>query len=126
MCGHVSSYEVNVVVCEGSSCEDLSCSIRWPHSQAIADMSKQRGNKYHVSTWSPEGKMAEISLTGRTAGGSGTSLHNLGQVLPETFAWCFLWLRHVRVTFISHLCQLTACSVLQYIGFLGKNSCRCR
>lgn len=37
----VSSYEVSVVICEGSSCEDLPWSICWPHMQAIADMDKQ-------------------------------------------------------------------------------------
>ena len=37
----VSSYEVSVVICESSSCEDLPWSICWPHMQAIADMDKQ-------------------------------------------------------------------------------------
>jgi len=37
----VSYYEVSVVICEGSLCEDLPWGICWPHMQAITDMDKQ-------------------------------------------------------------------------------------
>ena len=86
---------------------------------------------------------------------SGTYTPQFGSSVAQTFASEFLRLRHVWVTFVSHLCQLPACSVLHYmedfclpnlwqllqirfsthvkhhvfdliIGFLGKNSCPCR
>ena len=86
---------------------------------------------------------------------SGTYTLQFGSSVAQTFASEFLRLRHVWVTFVSHLCQLPACSVLHYmenfclpnlwqllqvrfsthvkhhvfdliIGFLGKNSCPCR
>ena len=105
----VSYYEVSVVICEGSLCEDLPWGICWPHMQAITDMDKQGMFLSTCRDCPPREQLSGEQLVTRSEDGksftgrkdlleeSGTYTPQFGSSVAHIFATEFQRLRHMWI-----------------------------